>query len=342
MLSTVSRTQPAIRDGHITIITHQPGAPELPWARFLLGDWAGEVVDDPDRRLVVPNSLVVTQRPDRLRGKVLSKLRRLGSVGLFHVADDRYRARLDAYGAFAFVWRTYFHTALDGLTVRQVPLGPRGLDPVVASPSAAALRGPGERLYTWSFAGARSTSRDAMLDALAGVDGGTVQIGPVDPSDAAALAADHEVLASTVFAPCAMDGTHLESTRIYDALEHGAIPIVERRRWLDYYGLLFGPGHPVPSVRSWAEAPELMRRLLGDPQGLSALQRRVVDWWSALKARLAQEAQEDVEHCVVGLRTPSVFGPLDKPAPRWRNRIENLRQHDAEGLRDRARLRRSR
>lgn len=337
MLSTVSRTQPATRDGHITIITHQPGPEELPWARFLLGDWAGDVVDDPERQLVLPNSLVVTRRPDRLRGKVLSKLRRLGSVGLFHVGDDRYRARLDAYGAFAFVWRTYYHTALDGLTVRQVPLGPRGVEPIIVPPTTRALRGPGERLYTWSFAGTRSTSRDAMLDALAGIDGGVAQIGPVDD-----LAADHEVLADTVFVPCAMDGTHLESTRIYDALEHGAIPIVERRRWLDYFGLLFGSAHPVPSVRSWAEAPDLMRGLLADPPALSALQRRVVGWWSSLKAHVATEAQEDVEHCVVGLRTPSVFGPLDKPAPRWRNRIENLRQQDADGLRERAHLRRSR
>jgi hypothetical protein len=85
-----------------------------------------------------------------------------------------------------------------------------------------------------------------------------------------------------------------------------------------------------------------MRRLLADPQALNALQRRVIDWWSGLKAYVATEAQEDVEHCVVGLRTPSVFGPLDKPAPRWRNRIENLRQQDADGLRERAHLRRSR
>lgn len=342
MLSTVSRTQPATRDGHITIITHQPGADELPWARFLLGDWAGEVVVDPDRTLVVPNSLLVTRRPDRLRSRVLSRLRRLGSVGLFHVADDRYRARLDSYGAFAFVWRTYYHTALDGLTVQQVPLGPRGVDPVVVPPSAAARRPPGERLYTWSFAGTGSTSRDAMLDALAGVEGGVTRLGadrdgPGDAAGAGGAAGgpDHELLADTVFAPCAMGSTHLESTRIYDALENGAIPIVERRRWLDYFGLLYGPGHPVPSVRSWSEAPDLMRRLLADPQALTALQKRVVDWWSGLKARLAEDAQDDVEQCLVGLRTPSVFGPLDKPSPRWRNRIETLRQHDADGLRDR-------
>lgn len=331
-MSTVGRTEPATRDGTITIITHRPGGRELPWAQFLLGDWAGDIVEDPDRKLVVPNSIVISQRPDRLRGRVLSKLRRLGSVGLFHVADDSYRARLDAYGSFAFVWRTHYHTALDGLAVRQFPVGPHGLFPITAQPRPAARRPPGERLYTWSFTGERSTSRDAMLDALVAVDGGSAHVGPVD--DPSSL----ELLADSVFAPCAMDRTHLESPRIYEALEQGAIPIVERRRWLDYFGVLYGSDHPLPSVRSWDQAPALMQRLLGDQRELTALQQRVVTWWSALKARLAAEAQLDVEQCLVGLRTPDVFGPLDKPAPRWRNRIENLRQHDADALRERFHL----
>jgi hypothetical protein len=324
------QTHQAAREGKITIITHRPGGRELPWAKFLLGEWAGEVVEDPDRTLVLPDSLVVSQRPDHLKSKVLARMRRLGSVGLLHVDDDSYRSRLDAYGSFAFVWRTHYHTALDGLSVRQLPIGPRGFDPVPAAPLAAARRTPGERLYTWSFAGTLSSARHAMLDALGSIDGGTTSLGPVEDE-----AATFEVLADSVFAPCGMGHTHLESARIYAALELGAIPIVERRRWLDYFGVLFGTDHPLPSVRSWAEAPELVRRLLADEPALVALQRRCVDWWASLKAHLAAEAQDDVEQCLVGLRTPDVFGPLDKPAPRWRNRIEMLRQQDAPGLRDR-------
>ena len=326
-----SQAHEAAREGKITIITHRPGARELPWAKFLLGEWAGEVVEDPDRTLVLPGSLVVSQRPDHLKSKVLARMRRLGSVGLFHVADDSYRSRLDAYGSFAYVWRTHYHTALDGLSVRQLPIGPLGFDPVPGAPLDAARRTPGERLYTWSFAGTLSTSRHVMLDALGSVDGGTTALGPGAESEAGAF----EVLADSVFAPCGMGHTHLESARIYAALELGAIPIVERRRWLDYFGMLFGTDHPLPSVRSWWEAPELMRRLLADEPALTALQKRCVDWWAATKAHLAAEAQDDVEQCLVGLRTPDVFGPLDKPAPRWRNRIEMLRQQDAVGLRNR-------
>ena len=147
-----------------------------------------------------------------------------------------------------------------------------------------------------------------------------------------------DALAESVFAPCGMGTAHLESSRIYAALELGAIPIVERRRWLDYFGLLLGD-HPLPSVRSWDEAPALMSALLADQHRLGRLQARVVEWWAATKARLAAEAQEDVEQLLVGLRTPYVFGPLDKPAPRWRNRLESMRQQDMPTLRERVRPR---
>lgn len=308
-------------DTQLTIVTHEPDGRVLPWLRFLLDSWAGPIVEDPERKFVEPGSLIVCQRPDRLRSRVLAKIRRCGSIGLLHVGDEGYRARLDAYGAFAFVWRTHFHTALDGLTVRQLPIGPRGIDVISQAPTDAAQRSPTERLYTWSYAGSPSTSRTVMVDAMAAVDGGHVQVpadGDLDDDT------DLEVLADSVFAPCAMGSVHLESSRIYTALEVGAIPIVERRRWLDYFGLLLGD-HPLPSVRSWTEAPELVGGLLANQHELAALHERVVTWWAATKSRLSTEVQEDVEQCLVGLRTPSVFGPLDKPAPRWRNRLEPLR-----------------
>jgi hypothetical protein len=308
-------------DTQLTIVTHEPDGRELPWLRFLLDSWVGPIVDDPGRKLVQPGSLIVCERPDRMRGRVLSRIRRCGSIGLLHVGDEGYRARLDAYGAFAFVWRTHFHTALDGLTVRQLPIGPRGIDVISNSPTDTARKSPTERLYTWSFAGVPSTSRTMMVDAMGAVDGGHVQKSPApDGDDPAAL----EVLADSVFAPCAMGPVHLESSRIYTALEVGAVPIVERRRWLDYFGLLLGD-HPLPTVRSWSEAPELVGRLLANQQELASLQQRVISWWASTKSRLAADVQEDVEQCLVGLRTPSVFGPLDKPAPRWRNRLEPLR-----------------
>jgi hypothetical protein len=317
----------------LTIIRHRPGGIGVPWVRFLLGGLAGEVVDDPDRRLVPPRSLIVSERPAALRAKVLAEARRHGSVGLLHVGDAGYRSRLDAYTSFGFVWRTHYHSALADLAIRQLPLGPAAVDRVGVEPSPAARRRPAERLYTWCLLGPPDPDHAPALAALRAVEGGYEQVGGAPGNGAGGgtrdvSGADLEVLGDSVFAACPMSGRHIETTRVYDALEVGAIPVVERRRRFDYFAALLGD-HPLPTVRSWSEATGLVEGLLADQSGLGALHDRVVGWWSATKRSLAREAQLDIERCVSGRQVGSPLddGPLNKPAPRWRGRVEQLRHH---------------
>lgn len=316
-------------DWSVTLVTQRPGFPELPWLRFLLGDLLGEVVDDPDRRLVLPHSVIVTDRPDSLRGRTLAAVRRLGTVGLLHVADRRYRSGLEAYRSFGFVWRTYYHSGLSDWAVRQLPLGPVAVPDIAAAPSAVALRPPAERLYTWSFAGPLTGARPEMIEAFRAIDGGHEQVtrglGVSDGDDPGATSV-LDTLGDSVFAPCGSDGVHLESPRIYEALEAGAIPVVERRRRLDYFHQLLGD-HPLPTVASWPEAPTLVRGLLADQRVLGALHRRVVGWWTETKQAYADAVRDDVERCFAdslrGVERSSVA--LDRPAPRWRGQVEMLR-----------------
>jgi hypothetical protein len=313
----------------VTIVAHRPGCPEIPWVRFLLGEWAGEVVEDPERRLVLPYSLMVSDRPEVLKGKVLAAVRRMGTIGLLHISDKRYRAGLEAYRSFGFVWRNYYHSGLSDWAVRQLPLGPAIVPEITAQPSATALRRPAERLYTWSFAGQLSGTRGEMIEAFRQIEGGHEYVtgGPgwsdTRDLDAAAIL---DLLGDSVFAPCGTDDGQLESSRIYEALEVGAIPVVERRRRLDYFHELLGD-HPLPTVRSWAEAPSLVRRLLADQAALARLHDRVVTWWTETKEALADVVQDDAQQCFTdmlrGVERSSVA--LDRPAPRWRGRVEMLR-----------------
>jgi hypothetical protein len=339
---------------NVSIITHDAGTAEIPWVRFLLGEWAGPVVVDPDHEQVVPDSLVVCDRLDHLGSPFLSEVRKVATVGLLHTGDRRYRARLVAYPSFAWVWRTYHHTALTDLALRQLPLGPAAFPVVTADPTPAALRRPVERRHTWSFVGDLTASSTAMLDAFLPIEGGQYDVvsalptngsGPPAGAGAGSSGAgagaggqsELALLADSVFAPCPMGRVHLESARIYDALEVGAIPVVERRRWLDYFTELLGD-HPLPTARSWVDAADYARRMLADPQALVALQNEVLTWWSTTKRTLAAAAQADVAETVddSGVAPTWTDGPpLDRPAPRWRNRIETLRHHDMPALRAR-------
>jgi hypothetical protein len=332
--------------GHkVTIVTHRSGA-EIPWVRFLMGEWAGEVVEDPDHTVVLPESLVICDRLEELSSPYLSEVRRVATVGLLHTGDRRYRARLVAYPSFAWVWRTYHHTALTDLALRQLPLGPAAFPVLGFDPTPMALRRPVERSATWSFVGELTTSGVAMLDAFGLVEGGHQDVvssvptngsGPPPRDPARELA----VLADSVFAPCPMGRVHLESSRIYDALEVGAIPIVERRRWLDYFGALLGD-HPLPTARSWTDAADYVRRMLADQHALGALQHDVLTWWTSTKRSLAAAAQDDVAQTVTDRGVAPTWTdapPLDRPAPRWRNRIETLRHHDMPAIKARVRRR---
>jgi hypothetical protein len=332
----------------VTIITHHTTGAEIPWVRFLLGDWAGDVVEDPDHQVLVPESLVICDRLDDLPAPYLGEVRRLATVGLLHTGDRRYRARLAAYPSFAWVWRTYHHTALTDLALRQLPLGPAAFATVSADPLPAALRRPVERRCTWSFVGEPTASVAAMLEAFRPIEHGqyeAVSAVPANGSDPGSASGrslrestgDLAVLADTVFAPCPMGRVHLESSRIYDALEVGAIPIVERRRWLDYFTALLGD-HPLPTARSWPEASDYVRRFLADPHALGALQHEVLTWWTVTKRTLAAAAQADVAEVVTDRGVTPTWTdapPLDRPAPRWRNRIETLRHHDMSALKAR-------
>lgn len=313
----------------VTIVTHRPGCTEIPWVRFLLGEFAGEIVDDPERRLVLPNSLVISDRPDLIKNKTLTAMRRLGNVGLLHIGDRRYRSRLGAYPSFGFVWRTYYHSGLVDIPVRQLPLGPAAVAEITPEPWPIAQRQPAERLYTWSFTGQLGDTRDELIEAFRQIDGGHETVtGGGDWADRPApdAATTLDVLADSVFVPCGADEGHLESARIYDALEVGAIPIVERRRWLDYFHELFGD-HPLPTVRTWAEAPELVNGLLADQTELAALHDRVLDWWTGTKNAIAASTQEDVAECLATMMTSGERDgvTLERPAPRWRGHVEMLR-----------------
>jgi hypothetical protein len=323
----------------LTIVNQRPGCAEVPWVRFLLGDLAGDLVDDRAREVVLPHSLVMCDRLDLLSGDFLEEVRKQGSVGLFHISQQWYRDPLDAYRSFAFVWRTHFHTALRGGPVLQLPIPPAALDVVTAEPRPEAAKPLAERRWTWSFAGHVKTTRVAMMQAFRTVDGGVEHLSGnlnqfgelLDPADYL------QMLAESMFVPCGMGNVHMESFRAYEALEVGAVPVLERRPWLDYHRELLGD-HPMPTVRSWTQAPALVRELLAEPDELEALQHRLVSWWTDKKRSLAEAAQT--------LARPSA-GPSDEDTAegsrlrlpsRMRGRVEMLRHHNLAALRQRVRL----
>ena len=68
-------------------------------------------------------------------------------------------------------------------------------------------------------------------------------------------------------------GTRLETFRIFEGLRYGCVTVTEALpdRW-------YLRGAPLVTVGDWRELPELMRRLLADPERLAALHRPSLAW----------------------------------------------------------------
>ena len=94
----------------------------------------------------------------------------------------------------------------------------------------------------------------------------------------------HETLSVARMIPCPSGPITVDSFRVCEALQMGAIPMLDTRSpWgadPGYWDQVFDQ-HPLPVVANWADAPELMQKWLAD---WPSRQRLVMEWWNWQKA----------------------------------------------------------
>jgi hypothetical protein len=188
------------------------------------------------------------------------------------------------YSNFDFVLRNYHSSIFKNSGIKTLPLGFTN-DMIGVSQIQPATK----RKFLWSFAGFKRGARLDMFKNFMNVEpykcylfDNQSQQPWLDRAQFRALLSD------SVFAPCPMGNTVLESFRIYESLEMGCIPIVERRRWMPYYDRLM-PGHPLPAFTTWREAREFVEALSNDPSRMIAYQQDIAGWWQNYKVELQKD-----------------------------------------------------
>ena len=252
-------------------------------------------------------------------------------VGLFHVGDERTSDALDKwekgwpealkrdfdaleaedpaalktrdlirlYGKCACVLRCYLDAAYAGLPhVLAVPLGYKtgfaardGDDAAPAPP----------RPHAWAFAGqATKSSRVAMMANLAALRGtrATHVFDDLDWDAPTNLDTGRyrDLMRSADLAPCPVGWIHPDSFRLYEALECGAVPVVERP---DYFRALLGAALAdacLHATRAWDGADvAALQAALDDRQGFEARRARCAGAWKRKKADLARDVARHLE-----------------------------------------------
>jgi hypothetical protein len=319
-----------------TAIWQSPNPHERDWIEEVFGPLIDRHVTDGKHELVLDDCILLdafvysydVAYYERFRGK---------NAFLVHFLDENFEGRYEAiYRNFRGVFRCHWADVFNPKYVMKLPIG------YCSGMSRAGRRiaSATERKYLWSFVGqVAKSSRPDMAKALSGVEphflfstddvSGFVFLNPVGGKSRRLPATDSsQILFQSVFSPCPMGNVQVESFRLYESLEAGSIPIVEKRWTLDYFRLLLGE-HPIPTVRSWAEARALIKRMAADPDGLNALQERCLSWWESYKRAYREQVGEFI-HQRAGDAVPPHEPIMTRKysLPGWRV-IELLRHHDA-------------
>lgn len=311
---------------------------ERDWIEEVLGPYITDHVTDANHQVVLDNSILIDAFISCHDPAYYAQFRGRNAF-LVHLLDETYEGGYELYNNFRGVLRCFWSNTFDSSRVMKMPLGYcNGM-----ARGGRSIRRASERKYLWSFVGeVNKSSRPDMARALASAEphflyatdqpkGFAIRKSPdgklrsLGPSEFSGLLFD------SAFSPCPMGNVNLECFRLYEALECGSIPIVEKRLSLDYFKNLLGD-HPLPTVRSWPEARRVIGRLANDPAQIDALQDQCVAWWEGYKREYSAEVGEF-------LRTrsadPTVWetspGSLAQKMPGW-NALELGRHHDLAAL----------
>lgn len=260
---------------------------ERDWVSRIFAPFAGGQVYDCEHRIVLDDCLLIDAYP---RAHPIDYFRQFRgkNAWLVHLCDETYDGAYEIYDNFRGVFRFYWSGTFNPSRVLQLPLGYQaGFDAGSASQAGASLRP-----YLWSFLGGASrSSRPEMVKALEPLRPQFLRITDRGEVERLGKAEYVQVLRDSIFVPCPMGNVNLESFRIYEALECGAIPILEKRVGFDYFQHLLGD-HPMPTFRSWSAAARFLAGICEDRAALDRLQSQCVEWWDRYKSQLTARIEE--------------------------------------------------
>jgi hypothetical protein len=101
-----------------------------------------------------------------------------------------------------------------------------------------------------------------------------------------------KILQQSIFVPCPRGNSNPETFRLYEALEVGSIPIVERD---DYWNSLFGDDHPLIQVSDWNKAVNDIIALSKETEWQEEYSQKLVSWWNSQKNSLKQKIKTTID-----------------------------------------------
>jgi hypothetical protein len=203
---------------------------------------------------------------------------------LLHLSDEFASDDISLYSnpVFTKIVRNYWRPDLPK-SVIQLPLGYTNGRSNYAYTSAPSFE---KRSTLWSFAG--SLDRPGRAEALAILKTTANHVCAGKERWETPYAQDGpvyiETLRNSKFVPCFAGSAALESYRVYEALEHGAIPIYVPTKH-DEYKEMYGQS-PLLAFSSWEKAAQMLPLLAAKVDVMEKHRQSCVQWWNDKKQSL--------------------------------------------------------
>jgi len=151
------------------------------------------------------------------------------------------------------------------------------------------------KIHAWSFAGCihHETRKNTIL-AFKEVTPNAVRfISSFNSADGLDVDTYRSLVSSSMFVPCPIGHGNIDSFRLYEVLEGGAIPIAVRSTSAQpcnpsYWSLLFDEVVPFPMVHreeDWNNAADLVQKMWNNPDAYKELLSDVQQFWSRAKKK---------------------------------------------------------
>lgn len=264
---------------------------ETDWIHYIFKDITLEIIDNLHHDKFINNSVLVDAlHAAPYHNDYAREMKRRGlKFGLVHLTDEGSDNDISSYPDCNFVVRNFYRKGMQN-HVLTIPLGW-----TVGTRNSESDKTIAERSLNWSCIVHRiDQSRVELANIFQGMPNGMF------------YAVDHHgprlsteemsrIYRDSIFVPCPSGRITPESFRVFEALENGAIPIVQKT---DYWHLCYGIDFPAIQVFSWWEARETMNIMLGDPMVLEKYRRNCVEWWTNSKIKTKKQVEELVNKTI--------------------------------------------
>ena len=207
---------------------------------------------------------------------------------LYHASDESCKADISIYShsGISGVFRNYWRPEAAGIAkVVHLPLG--YLNGKGAGVDSKQIK---DRAYTWSFAGAMDRpGRREVLKSLEEL-GGPFKLHCTPTWNSSSNLGTEEyvkMLMDSKIVPCLQGFHNVECYRFYEAMEHGAIPIVPLDENNSYANIFKGMGSPpILAVKDAAMLPNVIKTISQNVEVLEKISQDTRNWWVGYKIYL--------------------------------------------------------